>query len=185
MNNKTRISLWNDNRWHPLTELRREMDRLFDDNWLTPTVAHTQQTGTQFAPACDIEEEENHFLLALEMPGISKDDLKIEVIENQIVISGERRNERKNKENGAWYSERQYGKVSRSFNIPTGVDAEKIEANYQDGILRLIIPKVESIKPRQIKINQDSKNGFFDKLLNQTKSEKEIPSNDRKSEKVA
>lgn len=184
MRNRNEMSVWNDNTWRPLTDLRREMDRLFDDFWPAAVLRATQQAETaQFVPACDVEEQDGHYLLTLEMPGVSKDDIKVEVIDNQIVVSGERRHEKRNKENGAWYSERRFGKFSRAFTVPAGVDAGQIEAGYQDGVLRLMVPKAESAKPRQIKITQGSGNSFFGKILGQPKAEKETDRS--KTENVA
>ncbi|WP_158247353.1 Hsp20/alpha crystallin family protein, partial [Pseudomonas sp. FW306-02-H05-AA] len=78
-------------------------------------------------------------MLSLEMPGIPKDDIKIEIADNTVTVSGERRAEDKKKENGAWYGERRYGKFQRSFTLPAGIDSNKVEANYQDGVLQLIV----------------------------------------------
>lgn len=130
------------NSWSPLSELFREMDQaLYGQNW---------------HPACDVEEAEGHYLLTLEMPGIPKDKINLEVLDNQLTISGERNQKSKSESEGRWYSERQYGKFQRSFNFPAGVNAEKIEAQYEDGILKVIVPKAETSKPRQIKIGNDS-----------------------------
>jgi len=155
------------NGWNPLSELHREMDRLFDDFWTTPT---NTQTPNNWNPDCDVEENDDHFLMTLEMPGIPRDQIKIECVDNQITISGERNREQKKTKS---YSERYYGKFYRSFTLPAGVNADKVEANYQDGILRLYIPQAESAKPRQIKITNGSDKGFFGKLLGQSPKEKE------------
>jgi HSP20 family protein len=130
----------------PLTHLNREMDRLFDDFW-----------APQWSPAYDIEEAEDHYLLSLELAGVSKDQIKLEVLDDQLVISGERRLER----------------FQRAFTIPAGVDADKVEANYQDGMLRVYVPKAESAKPRQIRITNGSSTGFFGKLLGSSKKDSE------------
>lgn len=172
------------NSWSPLTELRREMDKLFNDFWSAPTVSRIQQMDSQWNPACDVEEEEDHYLINLEMAGVPKDQIKVEVQDSQLVISGERSHESKKKEDGLWYSERRFGKFQRSFTLPAGVDPDKLEANYQDGMLRLYVPKAESAKPRQVKITNGSGTGFFGKLLGQSPKEKEeqhSSSTDRKA----
>lgn len=163
------------NGWNPLTELRREMDQLFDDFWTTPTTTRFDQN---WHPACDIEENEDHYLMTLEMPGVPRDQIKIECVDNQVTISGERKRESHKTEKSQSYSERQYGRFHRSFTLPAAVNAEKVEANYQDGILRLYIPKAESAKPRQIKITNGSGTGFFGKLLGQPKEKEELHSSD-------
>jgi HSP20 family protein len=164
------LTLNNSNRtWSPLSELRREMDKLFDDFWSAPNAARSlQEMEAQWSPACDVEEADNHYLISLEMAGVPKDQVKVESHDNQIVISGERRNEAKKKENGQWYSERRFGKFQRAFTLPAGIDTDKVEANYQDGVLRVYVPKAESVKPRQIKITNGTGAGFFGRLIGQS-----------------
>jgi HSP20 family protein len=153
----------------PLGLLRREMDRLMDDLWsASPDNKSGQATESSWQPPCDVEEAPNHYLLTLDMPGVSKDQIKLEVLDNQIVISGERRHEQKRNTDTGWYSERRQGKFQRSFTLPVGVDADKLEANYQDGILSVYVPKAESAKPRQIKINNGSSTSFFGRLIGQS-----------------
>jgi HSP20 family protein len=159
----------NDN-WSPLADFRREMDSLFDD-FFSATLGSQREQSNAWTPACDVAEEDGHYMLSIEMPGISKDDIKIEMAENTVTISGERRFENKKREGGAWYGERRYGKFQRSFTLPAGIDADKVEANYQDGVLHLAIPKAETAKPRQIKISNGS--GFFGKLLGDSRKREE------------
>ncbi len=149
---------------NPMNEFSRDFDRLFDD-WLTPA-SRVQRVDSYFVPACDVDEQEDHYLLTLEMAGVKKDDIKMEVIGNQVIVSGERRNESRTQETGKSYSERRYGKFQRAFGLPAGVDTTQLEANYQDGILRVVIPKAETAKPRQIKITNGSVGSkFFGKFL--------------------
>lgn len=172
----------------PLADLRREMDRLFDDFWSVPTNRSWSTTEREWNPACEVEESNDHYLLSLEMPGIPRDQIKLEVVDNQIMISGERHAESKKKETDQWYTERHYGKFQRTFTLPAGVDATKVEANYQDGILRVYVPKAESAKPRQIKIANGSGTGFFGKLIGQSSAkekEERHSSSDYQKEKVA
>lgn len=168
--------------WNPLADFRREMDSLFDD-FFTPASRTRSETNNVWTPACEVTEENGHYMLSLEMPGIPKDEIKIEVADNTVTISGERQSKNEKKENGAWYGERRYGKFQRSFTLPAGIDADKIEANYQDGVLHLMVPKAESAKPRQIKIGTSS-NGFFGKLLGDSRKREEEHSSNAK-EKVA
>ena len=171
MNTNNGMNLWR-NYSSPTTDFRREFDRLFDD-WLTPS--RGLQTESYFVPACDVEEQDDHFFLTLEMAGVKKDDIKMEVIDNQIVISGERRNETRKRKDGQAYSERRFGKFQRAFALPVGIDASQVEANYQDGILCIVVPKAESAKPRQIKITNDSFGSkFFGKFLSHSKEKEEL-----------
>jgi HSP20 family protein len=148
-----------------LADFRREMDRLFDDFWSAPASTNGSELTSSWSPVTDIEEENDHYMLSLEIPGLKKDDLKIEVVDNQVVISGERKTEEKRKEKGSLYSERRFGRFQRSFALPTHVDAGKIEAQYQDGVLKVYVPKSEAAKPRQIKIGDSSSGGIFSRLL--------------------
>lgn len=146
-----------------LADFRQEMDHLFDDFWRMPTLK-TEMPST-WAPSTDISEAEDHYLLSLEIPGMKKDELKIEVIDNQVVISGERKTEEKHERKGSLYSERRFGRFQRAFALPTHVDAGKIEAQYEDGVLNVYVPKSEAAKPRQIKIGDASAGGIFSRLL--------------------
>jgi HSP20 family protein len=185
MNNPIRISFLNDSNANSLNDLRREMDHFFDHFWKFPVSRGS--TETHFVPACDVEEEETHYLLTLEMPGISKDDVKVEILEDQMIVSGERKLSKKSRESGNRYTERRFGKFQRSFALPLGIDSTKIEANYQDGILHLFVPKAEAAKPRQIRINAQSESGLLSKYLGQAKTEKggASLSSEYKAEKIA
>lgn len=189
MNANNTLSVWN-NGFGPLGELRREMGRLFDDFITTaPVEEKWRRTESEWRPACDVEESDDHYLLSLDVPGIPKEQIKLEVIDNQILISGERRHEAKGKTDGAWYTERHYGKFQRSFALPVGVDTTKVEADYRDGTLRIYVPKAESTKPRQIKITSGSAPGFFGKLIGQSsskeKEEKNLSSDHSTKDRVA
>lgn len=182
MNANYNLSVWNTG-FGPL-------GRLFDDFLpATPTEEKWRRTDSEWQPACDVEESDEHYLLTLDLPGIPKDQIKLEVIDNQILISGERRHEQKGKTDGAWYSERRYGRFHRSFSLPMGVDAAKVEADYRDGMLRVYVPKAESTKPRQIKITSGLTPSFFGKLIGQSsskeKEEKNLSSDHHTKDKAA
>jgi HSP20 family protein len=167
-----------------LTDFRREMDRLFDDFWTTPALSVSNEVSS-WSPSTDIEEEDDHYMLSLEVPGMKRDDLKIEVVDNQVLISGERKSEDKRQNKGGYYSERRFGKFQRAFALPTHVDAGKIEAQYQDGVLKVYVPKSEAAKPRQIKIG-DSTGGIFSRLLGKKDEKPEKSTIEHKSgERVA
>lgn len=150
------------------------MWNLFDDFW-TPTAARRAEAWN---PACEVEEDEDHYLLTLEMPGVPEDQIKLEVVDQQLTISGERRGKEDRKKDGTYYTERRFGSFMRSFSLPAGVDADKIEANYEHGLLRIYVPKAASAKPRQIKIGstvkaEGSKPGFFGRLTGETSTKPE------------
>jgi HSP20 family protein len=171
MRNRNWMTLWNEAEYQPLAALRRDMEQLFDDFWSSPVATSQLRGDAGVMPPCEVEEEGDHYLLSVEMTGVAKDDVKIEVIDGQITIQGERRKEKERREGAAWYSERRFGRYQRSFRLPPGVNAEKIEAHLEDGVLRLMVPKAESAKPRQIKVTAGSGQGFLGKLLNQSRSQ--------------
>lgn len=105
----------------------------------------------------DFQEFDQHYLLSVDMPGIKKADLKIETLGQQIQISGETKKDRMSRS------------YRRTFALPESVDTNKIEAHFEDGVLEILLPKVESEKPRTIEI-QSGTTGFFEKLLGSQKS---------------
>jgi HSP20 family protein len=147
--------------WSPLMDFSHELDRALEV--FSSSQLGKIQAAQKWYPACDVTEHDNHFYLILEMAGIPKDQIQIEVIEDKLVVTGERKKE---KEKGMLYSERLYGKFHRTFDLPTGLDLDKIEADYQDGVLSILIPKAETAKPRKIKIGTGGTvNSFFGKFI--------------------
>ena len=157
------LNRWNDNRDHyGLSKLQRDIDKMFDD-FLTPSRMWNGNDQPTFNPACDVEEDENQYLVSFDVPGISKDDIKIDLMNNVLTVSGERKTEREDKKNSQHLVERSYGQFRRTFALPATVEADKVEANYSDGVLTISIPKSEVAKPRQIKIG-DAKPSLFRRL---------------------
>lgn len=166
MNSLSRFSALDTRRWSPLTELRREMDQLFEDILSgSGGIPADAEPGLQWRPLCDVEETNDHFLISVEMPGVPRDGIQVEFRDNQVVVSGDRRHESRQDSDARRYSERRFGRFQRVFALPPGIDADKMEANYHDGILSIYVPKAESSKTRQIRITQDAGSGFLGKLL--------------------
>jgi len=134
-----------------LTNLQREVDSLFQD-FITPWDRRT----SDFAPNCEVDETETHYQLKFDIPGIKKEDVQIEVRDNQLLVSGERKEEVTEKHGKRHFTERNYGAFSRVFSLPATVKGDKIEASYTDGVLRIMLPKSESAKPRRIQIGGKS-----------------------------
>ena len=109
----------------------------------------------QWAPPVDLKEEESQFVLRADMPGMNRDDIDIQVENNVLTISGERRFEAEERKEDYHRIERAYGKFVRSFTLSTRVKAEGISASYKDGILTVTCPKTEESKPRQIQVRAD------------------------------
>jgi HSP20 family protein len=155
-----------------VSDLFDEMDDYFFSggtrNW--PEKAYYDEAHS-FGPACEISESEDHYSLSVDLPGMREEDIKVEVHNNQLVISGERKREKTVETNQKVQRyEKSYGSFRRSFTLPTTVEEAKIEARYENGVLDLYLPKVAESKPRQIEISK-GKTGFFSKLTGSDKSE--------------
>lgn len=105
-----------------------------------------------FHPAIDIAEDKEEFVLRAELPGVSKENLKVEVKEKHLLLSGEKRNAWDGKQGEYRYAETSYGAFSRSFELPRNVQGDAIKAEFKDGVLTLRIPKAKEALPRTIAI---------------------------------
>lgn len=141
------LSLWNSRRptelSSPFDEFFREFDRAF-----VPTAASRAMLA-DFSPAVDVEEKDDTYHISVDLPGLKKDEIKIDLHDSVLTLSGERTREVKGE---GRYAERSYGKFQRTFTLPHQVDAEKIEAKFEDGVLYIALPKAETAKARSIKI---------------------------------
>ncbi|RMG91013.1 MAG: Hsp20/alpha crystallin family protein [Zetaproteobacteria bacterium] len=133
--------------WQELESINRQLARLLDDRAL----GFGGEAG-EWAPSVDIRETDDALIVEAELPGIEKKDVKIEVRDGVLSISGERRYEKDVKEENVHRIERAYGRFARSFVLPTNVDADKIKARMKNGVLEVRLPKVESAKPKAITI---------------------------------
>src|SRR5258705_1251175 len=106
-----------------------------------------------FAPTVDVYEDEHNVTLKIEVPGIDEKDIDVRIENNVLTVHGERKIEKEEKEENFRRVERQYGSFTRTFTLPTTVDAEKVAANYDKGILKIVLPKKAEAKPKQIKVN--------------------------------
>ena len=137
---------YNSNDFVP-TSFSSLIDGLFNDSL-------TRSGGSVFVPKVDIIENEKAFELHVAVPGLSKEDFNIELNKNLLTISGERKLSSEKKDTNYHSIETQYGSFSRSFTIPENVDAEKINAKYNNGILELMVPKDEKkVLKNTIKVN--------------------------------
>lgn len=140
-------------------DLFEEMDRMFSDLHR----GTDREYEKSFVPACDVTEADEHYLMTMDLPGFKKEDIKIEMNENILTVSGERKREAAENRKGHRI-ERSYGTFTRSFSLPTTVSPEKIEAQYEDGVLNLYLPKTPVAKARTIQI-QSKTGGFFERIL--------------------
>ena len=107
---------------------------------------------TAWNPSVDIFENDNEVVMKAELPGMNAKDIEVRLENNVLVLKGERHFEKEAKEENYHRVEREYGAFSRSFSLPTAVDAEKVNAEYKDGVLKITLPKKEERKPKPIKI---------------------------------
>lgn len=111
-----------------------------------------------WTPPVDIVENENELVLTADVPGVKMDDIDIKLEDGTLTISGNREFVCEKKEGGYHRMERAYGKFQRAFSLPESVDAEKVAAAYDNGVLRVTLPKKEIAKPRSIKVSVGSNN---------------------------
>jgi HSP20 family protein len=132
----------------------REVDRLFD-----AFLGRADREGRRWVPPVDLVEAEDHFVLKADLPGLSQDDVSIEVQDGTLSISGERKAEHEQRERGWYRIERAFGSFSRSLTLPEGIDPDGIKAEFNNGVLEVHIPKPEERKPRRIQISEAGNGG--------------------------
>ncbi len=147
-------------RWNPARELasfpsdvfsvQREMNRMFD-SFFRGADEQGLLNGS-WLPAVDVAEDENEYVVNVELPGVNKDEVKITLEYNILTVRGEKKAEKETKDKNYHRMERSYGSFQRSFTLPTSVKNDKIDAEYRDGILSITLPKEEEAKPKQIEV---------------------------------
>jgi HSP20 family protein len=143
-------------RWSPVTDLtteflnmQRDIDRMFDR---FRGDAREVPQGPGLWPSVDVVENDNDFVVHVELPGVRKDDVKITVADGILTIRGEKKQEAAPKGDNFHMVERCFGSFERTFNLPSTVQSEKIDANFLNGILTLTIPKAEQAKVKEIEV---------------------------------
>lgn len=107
---------------------------------------------SDFSPSCELSEDKSNFYAKFDIPGVKKEDVKVQMDGGQLTVSAERREEKKNEDKKNVYSEISYGAFERSFTLPVSVDAKKIEAKFDNGVLTLVMPKNGQSSAKQIEI---------------------------------
>jgi HSP20 family protein len=148
--------------WAPFDSLRREVDRLFDDFdrgfWRVPfgrsmfDIAPLRRMATTKTPAVDVTETEGAYEIAAELPGLDEKNIEVKVADDMLSIKGEKKEEKEEKKKDYYLSERRYGAFERSFRLPDGVDADKIEASFKNGVLTVKLPKTPEAQKKEKKI---------------------------------
>jgi len=147
-------------RWNPTQDflpmpsdmlgMQREINRMFD-SFFRGSLADADEL-TAWSPSVDVAERENECVVKVELPGVQRDDVKITLQDNMLTIRGEKKQEKESKDASYHRVERTYGSFQRTFTLPTAVKADKVDANYKDGILTITLPKAEEAKARQIEV---------------------------------
>jgi len=123
-------------------------ERFFDDMDMTPFFGDEQS----FVPAFDISESDTEYVITAEMPGIEEKDLEVTISDGILSVKGEKKHEKEEKHETYHRVERRYGSFCRSFRVPDGVESDKVDATFKDGILKLAIPKSEKAETKKIEI---------------------------------
>jgi HSP20 family protein len=140
-------------RWDPFAELaslRQAMDRMFDDRpvraWLSGN------GGAEAYFPVDLSETEDEIVVKASLPGVKPEDIDISITDQVLTLKGESKEEHEEKQHNYYRRERRHGTFMRQFSLPSEVDSNRAEAQFEDGVLRLTLPKAEQAKPKTIKV---------------------------------
>ncbi len=149
--------------WHPFADLRRQIDRLFDDfqwgSW--PTFGRTVfdaepswrgELSFGKAPAVDVAERDNGYEVTAELPGMDVNNVEVKYADGVLTIKGEKKEEKEEKKKDYYMSERRFGSFQRTFRLPDGIDADKIAADFKNGVLTVTLPKSAEAQKSEKKI---------------------------------
>ena len=141
-------------RWTPFRDLvtvREKMNNIFEEAFISRGEEKDMVAST-WTPSVDIYENENELVLSAEAPGIEDKDIEIKIENNTLSIQGERKIEKETKEENYHRIERSYGSFYRSFTLPPNVNQDNIKAEYDNGVLRISMPKKPELKPKKVKV---------------------------------
>jgi HSP20 family protein len=145
--------------WKPLREItpfrdfermRRDMDRMWDSFFERGTLRGKE--GREWLPSLDVAETKNEIVVKAEVPGLDPKDIDISLSDGLLTIKGEKKQEREEKEENYHLVERSYGSFTRSIRLPNEVQSDKIKASYKNGVLKVVLPKSEEAKKKEVKI---------------------------------
>lgn len=142
-------------KWDPfrdLSTIQDRVNRLFEDTLTKFKGGEVERFASGWEPAVDVYETNNEIVMKVELPGLQKDNVSIELKDNILTIKGERKFEEEVKKEDYHRIERSYGYFQRSFSLPSTIQQDKVKANFKDGILDIKLPKAEKAKPTQIEI---------------------------------
>ena len=150
--------------WRPFEGLRRDVDQLLENFGLRPWRAFSSpldadlkpfwggESGWRSLPAVDMVDNDNAYIVTAELPGMSEADIDVKYADQMLTIRGEKKEEKEEKKQNRYLSERRYGVFQRVFRVPNGVDADKIEATFKNGVLTVTLPKTPEAMKSEKKI---------------------------------
>lgn len=152
------------------SDFDREFDKLF--NLYTPRKMNSEdweRLEGNFTPTFDLLDRDSHYVMSFDVPGVKKGDVKVEVNDGILTVEGERKFEHREGD----YVERRSGHFKRMVRLPDGVEYDDVEANFEDGVLSVAIPKAEKSRPKKITISEGKKTGVWSRLLGLGQTSKE------------
>ena len=139
--------------WREMNTLQNRLNHLFADSFFQPSRSDDDLSLGTWHPVVDMYDEDDRIIISAELPGMEKKDISVDVKDRVLTLSGERNHDNEVKEENYYRRERAYGKFQRTFSLPADVDSDKIKADFQDGLLKIEVPKPEKQKPKEITIH--------------------------------
>lgn len=140
------------NPWNEFMEIQNEMNRLFESTFGTSR-ERSGLISSDFLPAVDVLRNEEHILVRADLPGVSKQDIELSVLNGRLFIRGEKTHEHEEKEQTAHRRERFYGRFERVIDLPAPVISDQIKAKFTDGVLEIMAPISDDARPRRIAVD--------------------------------
>jgi HSP20 family protein len=135
-----------------MMNMQKEINRMFDSFFRGSQIEDESLVPAAWCPAVDIAEHDDEFVVKMELPGVSREDVKITMQNHVLLVHGEKKQDKESKGSNYHRVERSYGAFQRTFTLPATVRSEKIDANFADGILNITLPKAEEAKPERIEV---------------------------------
>ncbi len=132
--------------------MQRDINRMFDNFFRGGAADEPAGLASTWLPAVDVVEQDDQYLVKVELPGVSKDEVRVAMEDNVLTIRGEKRQEKETKKSSFHRVERSYGSFQRSFALPGTVKSDRIEASFKDGVLVVSLPKADEVKAKQIEV---------------------------------
>ena len=142
--------------WRPLTALD-EMERQMDEIFGTRALRRFPAMDKEWVPAIEMYDKGDKYVIKAELPGMKDEDVEVSLSNDVLTIKGEKKSESEVKEEDYYFSERAYGSFLRSLSLPANVDAKKIDANFENGVLEVSLPKMSEVKPEKITVHTGKK----------------------------